>query len=249
MQAVKRCGLCNTLNDADQLYCTRCGKYLSDKKINAARKLTVWDIPPEKEAVRQEEKKDERQKDSFVRCPVCHTLSQVVDGALPLACGTCGYFFQVGIDEILSGREGEAGFPERTVSGRGDDEQPDQIIGIQKGDEGRSGHTKKGNPLARAKRDVSHMRLIPASREKNGPESVSEDGEIIGADGTILKQIETFCQIRIWHSPAGWYARTLQGQPFYNGVPKNAGVPIKLCDGDVLTLEKEQIYVEIVAER
>jgi hypothetical protein len=80
------------------------------------------------------------------------------------------------------------------------------------------------------------------------PESIKESGDIIGANGTVLKYIKTQQQVSVWHSPTGWYARTLQGQPLYNGVPVNVGMQIKLSDGDILTIEREQIRIEIVLE-
>ena len=83
----------------------------------------------------------------------------------------------------------------------------------------------------------------------NNPSGIfvyNESGEIVGTNGTILKSIKTSQQISIWHSPAGWYARTLAGSPLYNGVPVNAGMQIKLNDGDILTVEKDQVRVEIV---
>lgn len=71
-------------------------------------------------------------------------------------------------------------------------------------------------------------------------------GGIIGDNGTVMRWIRTSQQMSFRHTPAGWYIQVLAGQPLYNGVPVNTGAQIRLSDGDMLTIEKEQIRVEIV---
>ena len=90
------------------------------------------------------------------------------------------------------------------------------------------------------------MRLINISQNGVIPERVSEHGEIIGVNGTVLRSINTKIQISIWHSATGWYVRVMAGSPLYNGVPLNIGMQIKLNDGDMLTIDREQVRVEIV---
>ena len=80
----------------------------------------------------------------------------------------------------------------------------------------------KKNPIINVGRDTSYMRFIAVSR------------------------IRTSQQMSFRHTPAGWYIQALAGQPLYNGVPVNTGAQIRLSDGDMLTIEKEQIRVEIV---
>ena len=106
--------------------------------------------------------------------------------------------------------------------------------------------TRTKSPLARAVKDCSSMRLINISQNGAIPEQISEQGAIIGFNGTVLRSIKTKIQISIWHSATGWYARAMAGSPLYNGVPLNTGMQIKLNDGDMLTIDREQVRVEII---
>ena len=104
----------------------------------------------------------------------------------------------------------------------------------------------KKSPLARAVRDTSSMRLFLLSRPEVMPETVGEQGGILGENGTVLKQLRTGQQISLRHTPAGWYAMTIKGHLLYNGVPQNAGRQLRLSDGDMIIMDKEQIQVEII---
>ena len=88
--------------------------------------------------------------------------------------------------------------------------------------------------------------VLRLSRPEVMPETVGEQGGILGENGTVLKQLRTGQQISLRHTPAGWYAMTIKGHPLYNGVPQNAGRQLRLSDGDMIIMDKEQIRVEII---
>ena len=248
MQAVRRCVQCNAENGLEQIYCIKCGKFLP--KINKSkRNITVWDMGNDEDIVVSNKthnaikiKSDSPQR-FVVVCPQCAQMTAVENSVIPLACDQCGYFFQAGIDKVVPEPSQSVKVSDFPVIR--DSKTQDKTTLAKVTPKVASGASKK-NPLGGSKGDSSSMRLIIISKSGVIPEKVKESGEIVGTNGTILISIKTSQQISIWHSPAGWYARTLAGSPLYNGVPVNAGMQIKLNDGDILTVEKDQVRVEIV---
>lgn len=246
MQTVRKCVRCNASNEPGQLYCVKCGKYLS-KEDKTSKKITIWDtnVNQNNQVLANDtataiEKSDDLPQ-YVVICPQCNSAVAAENEIVPLACDQCGYFFQAGIDKIVPYKPQKKQKSDFLAnSGRNI-----KNIDVAAGNPATKIMPKKNGPLARARRDESLLRLIIISKTGMAPENIKESGDIIGANGTVLKFIKTQQQISLWHSPTGWYARVLNGQPLHNGVPVNAQIQIKLSDGDILTVEKEQIRVEI----
>ena len=246
MQAVRKCVRCSALNDQGQLYCVKCGKFLSNED-KASKKITIWNMSTSHDNQMLVDdtmitKKADDLPQYVVICPQCNSVVSADDGVVPLACDRCGYFFQAGIDKIVQ----QELYTVRKSNFRDNSDMDPQTSSDSNTDATMKTVPKKNGPLGRAKQDVSLLRLIVISKSGMVPEKIKESGDIVGANGTVLKYIKTQQQVGVWHTPAGWYARTLQGQPLFNGVAVNAGMQIKLSDGDILTIEKEQIRIEIV---
>lgn len=246
MQTARKCVRCNTLNEPGQLYCVKCGKFLS-KEDKTPRKITIWNmnINPNNQVVDNNITVNDKKSDDLpqyvVICPQCNSTVAVENGIVPLACDRCGYFFQAGIDKIVPYKP-----QKKQKSDFSDDSgRNTKSLGSSAGNPVTKTVPKSTGPLARARRDESSLRLIVISKSGMTPENIKESGDIVGANGTVLRFIRTQQQISIWHSPTGWYARVLNGQPLHNGVPVNTQIQIKLSDGDILTVEKEQIRIEI----
>lgn len=239
MQEPKRCVHCNTINAADRLYCENCGKFLSSKKQSSADRITVWGRVRENSenkviATNKTVKKKQLNQPSrkVVVCRECGNKIEVKDGLMPLCCNDCGYFFQDGVDKIIS-EESITDNVEKPINDSANDSvKPTEPL-------------TRRNPLPTAKKDTSSMRLISISAGKTAVEEVSEYGAVVGLDGTVLKEIKTDQQISFWHGADGWHARAMNGTPLFNGAPMNIGIEIKLSDGDILFLERNQIRVEI----
>lgn len=245
MQAVKRCVRCNTVNDPLQIYCIKCGKFLSTKAESKPNR-TIWDNDPavadKKNIQINRQKNDDKSKEYIVICPQCGAASDVINGTIPLSCNQCGYFFQAGIDKVVS----KASMHSTPAPASKGTVTQEPLVNNRNDHLKRSDDIRTKSPLARAVKDCSSMRLINISQNGVIPERVSEHGEIIGVNGTVLRSINTKIQISIWHSATGWYVRVMAGSPLYNGVPLNIGMQIKLNDGDMLTIDREQVRVEIV---
>lgn len=225
MQAGKRCVHCSEINEPGRSYCVRCGKYLTGRAKEQPAASTVWETeafgapdPFEAPAALQEDGSGPSLGTSVV-CPECGEETLITDGILPPACIRCGYPFQAG----LSGTGTAPAAP------------PASAV-----------PPPKKSPMARAPRDTSSMRLFLLSRPGAMPETVGEQGGILGENGTVFGRLLTGQQISLWHTPSGWYAMTVKGQPLYNGVPQNAGRQIRLFDGDLIIMDREQIRVEIL---
>lgn len=262
MQAGKRCVRCNEINDPGRSYCVRCGKYLTARAQEQPKLRTVWECDPSDRApdpvmahgragggpVRTAAG-HAAPVNYVVVCPECGTRSPVTDGVIPLACGQCGYFFQAGVDLPVPDAapvpdQNAALVPDPGVKRTADvkDTQKDSAPCVPPGG---AAFGARRNPMARTSRDTSSLRLILISQPGVLPEPVGEQGGILGENGTLFRRIRSGQQISIWHSPAGWYARTLKGAPYYNGVPQSVGNQVRLEDGGVFLLEREQIRVEI----
>ncbi len=225
---------CSALNPPEQIYCLKCGKFLSGQNQALKASPTVWDLGQSRQAKNHiQTMKAVPSEEYVVVCPQCNLEESVTNGIMPLACGQCGYFFQAGIDKIISKNDAKK-----------QQSNPMEPVPVQAPSTASS--SKQKGPLARRDNDTTSLRLIMLSQQNIMPQRVKEAGEILGKDGTILKQVKTSQQLSIWHSPAGWYMRALNGHPLYNGVPLNENQQMKLSDGDMLTIEREQIRVEIV---
>ena len=220
MQGQKKCVRCNTLNDGNKMYCVKCGKYLPNSRTSVQKTLTVWE---QGFSATQEEQK------YFVICPECQMKHEVKNGNLPLACKRCGYFFQVGLDKIIS-----------------EDESEMQVSPVVQPKVVNETSDEPSGPWGKRKTVSPKMRLIPLGMSGIKPASVRAEGEILGFDGTILQQIKTSHQLGITLSPTGWYLTILRGTPLYNGVPQNAGGQVRLEDGDLIFMDDVKIRVEIV---
>lgn len=241
MQSVKRCERCNTINDSNEVYCRNCSNFLSFHRAHPSESVNVWSISFNPANAAVSGNKNHLQDRYVVVCPECELISEAQDEILPLACSHCGYFFQSGADRVVSESSLKT-FKSQT-------NQPSDINRTSKSDEISKGESSsnevKKNPLPKAKKDNSRMRLFFIDRRDLPPVNVGEKGDIIGKDGSILNMRNTSDQISLWHTNVGWYARILEGHPLYNGVPINQGIQIKLKDGDILMMEGSRIMVEI----
>ena len=100
--------------------------------------------------------------------------------------------------------------------------------------------------LASSRPDDSRLMLLAISNKKMPPAEVSPQGDIIGDGGTIFRNLKTGVKLSLWHTPAGWYARAMQGNVLYNGLPMNVGFQKKLADGDMFSFDAGQFRVEII---
>lgn len=241
MQTRRKCEQCNTLNDEKQIYCVNCGKYLRGKVVKKDNKMTIWgmDESPARNSdnvsgaqsnIRQ------RSAKKIVVCPECSTKANVENGVLPLSCSACGYFFQTGIDKIIS--ESDLTNTKRIDKGVN---SPATNPTAVKTNTARN----QGGPLKRAVRDTMYLRITSITSNTILPELMKEAGNIIGKNGTVFRSFVSNKQISIWHTATGWYARATIGTPLYNGVPMNQGVQVKLSAGDLLVIDQEQFMIEL----
>ena len=241
MQTRRKCEQCNTLNDDKQIYCVNCGKYLKGKIVKKDNKLTIWgidDSPARNNTslVKGQDNTRQRSTKKIIVCPECLTKFTVEDGVLPLSCAVCGYFFQAGIDKIIS----ESDF---LNNNKADNESNSPVPNYSTVKTGIA--TKQDGPLKRAVRDTTTLRITSITSNTLLPELMKEAGNIIGKNGTAFRKFMSNKQISIWHTATGWYARATIGTPLYNGVPMNQGVQVKLSVGDLLVIDQEQFMVEI----
>ena len=240
VQTKIKCEQCNTLNDEKQIYCVNCGKYLRGKVTQKDNKLTIWGIdesPAKDNGTFDKTKKTiQRSTKKIVVCPKCSTKASADNGVLPLSCSACGYFFQAGIDKIISESD---------------------LLNAKKLDKGPSVTSKDNStvktdtarvqtgPLKKAVKDTTSLRITSITSNTILPEVMRDAGNIIGKNGTVFRSFVSNKQISIWHTFTGWYARATIGTPLYNGVPMNQGVQVKLSAGDLLVIDREQFMVEL----
>ncbi|MCR4739475.1 MAG: zinc ribbon domain-containing protein [Lachnospiraceae bacterium] len=250
MQGTKKCAHCNHENPARQMYCLHCGKYLTGK-TEQKRKTTVWDLEGTVPAggVSVPPIKDE----DVVICPQCAQVTAVENGVLPLACSICGYFFDIMADKII--RRSEAVKSAERNRGVSDDNKPSDD---EKKDRNLSG---SGNDTAQKtkdmgyKRDILHpkendtrLRLIIRNRDGHRPEEVNPLGDIIGKDGTVLKDLNLKTKIKIFRAPTGWYAEVLAGEAMIEGEAVNRQIERQLENGNIIAVEGHMIFTEISEE-
>lgn len=241
MQIGRKCEQCNTLNDDNQIYCVNCGKYLKGKILKKDSKLTVWgidDSPARNNTTSGKVQDSTRQRSikKIVVCPECSTKFYVDDGVLPLSCSACGYFFQAGIDKIIS----ESDMTNTKSIDKGSALSVMAHVSIKT-----NTLKNQGGPLKRAVRDTTTLRITSITSNTILPEVMKEAGNIIGKNGTVFRSFSSNKQISIWHTTTGWYVRATIGIPLYNGVPMSRGIQIKLSAGDLLVIDQEQFMVEL----
>ena len=172
----------------------------------------------------------------IVICPECATVCDAVNGGLPISCSVCGYFFQAGIDKIISSADRKSTV-DKTV--------PVADAAKAKRDDSKPAAKGQG-PLRRVSKDSTSLRIISLTSNHILPEMMKEAGNVIGRNGTVLKKFKSDQQISIWHTDAGWYIRATMGTPLINGVPMNQGVQMKLFAGDLIVMDREQFVVELL---
>lgn len=254
MQTGILCTRCNTRNDASRDYCVRCGNLLKGKAKKKTQDDTIWEVDPGQnpaaEHAAPKRLKPKSEGRFFAVCPECLDANPVQNGMLPLACRRCGYFFQAGIDRVISEAEWGnrmAGMPDRQAPGHARGE-PGQGLppGADVSPAGPSPEPKKSGPLQRRSKDESSLRFLAVSTDRILPETMRESGNIIGKDATVFKAIRSHEQLRVWHTPAGWYVSASAGTPLFNSVPMNTDVQKKLSDGDFILIEGVLLRAEIV---
>lgn len=240
MQTKIKCEQCNTLNDETQIYCVNCGKYLGGKVTPKNNKLTIWEIDESLDkdncTFDKAKKAIQRSTKKIVVCPECSAKARVDNGVLPLSCPVCGYFFQTGIDKIIS--ESDLMNAEKLDKGSSVTSKDNSTV---KTDTARV----QTGPLKKAVKDTTSLRITSITSNTILPEVMREAGNIIGKNGTVFRSFVSNKQISIWHTFTGWYARATIGTPLYNGVPMNQGIQVKLSAGDLLVIDREQFMVEL----
>ena len=240
MQKRRKCEQCNTLNSDKQIYCVNCGKYLKGKIVKKDNKMTIWviDDSPAKDngTIDKTKKTIQRSTKKIVVCPKCSTKTSADNGVLPLSCSACGYFFQAGIDKIIS--ESDLMNAKKLDKGPSVTSQDNFTV---KTDTARV----QTGPLKKAVKDTTSLRITSITSNTILPEVMREAGNIIGKNGTVFQSFVSNKQITIWHTSTGWYARATIGTILYNGVPMNQGVQVKLSVGDLLVIDREQFMVEL----
>lgn len=241
MQTRRKCEQCNTFNDDKQIYCVNCGKYLKGKIVKKDNKLTIWGIDDSParncdNASSVQSTTRQRSAKKIVVCPECSTKSNVENGILPLSCSACGYFFQTGIDKIIS----ESDLTNTKRIDKKVDSSATNPTAVKA-----NADRNQGGPLKRVAKDTTSLRITSITSHTILPELMKEAGNIIGKNGTVFRSFVSNKQISIWHTTTGWYARATIGMPLYNGVPMNQGVQVKLSAGDLLVIDQEQFMIEL----
>lgn len=232
MQTRKRCVHCNTLNDPGRTYCVQCGKYLNMKAAPSGVKTTVWGQASVGSAVKPQvsEPPAAAPAEYIAVCPQCKAECRTEKDRLPVMCGTCGYFFQDGIDRVI--------LKSAAV-------QVKEPVSVQPKTTPAAPVQQRSGPMPSTADNSSKLRLIAVSSENLMPQIVRESGEYFGSGGTLFKNLRTDIKLFVWHSRAGWYIRAEKGHPVYNGVAMNLGVSKKLNDGDTLYIANTEFRVEI----
>ena len=170
-----------------------------------------------------------------VICPQCKQVEKTSDSVLPMTCSSCGYFFQIGVDKIILFSE----LNKQKVSSTNDVDKRNDVNEVLDED------LKMKRIKKVRKEDTSSLRLIVRSDSSILPQKINPLGDIIGLNGTVLKQLKTESQIKINRTPTGWYIEVLEGDCIVGNVHMNKMVQRKLAHGDYLVIGKHQIFVEI----
>jgi len=219
-----------------------CGKYLV-KKDDTKKRITIWDIGGngvtgnivKKNTV--DNPHDISQIDDYVViCPQCTQVQTVNNGALPLSCECCGYFFQMGIDKVVR-----------------KDSVNKKIVNITNQDAdlkdsgNQAGDVVNKSPVNKKRASTTtEMRLVVRNIPGHMPETINPSGDVLGKSGTVLRDLNISQQITIFRAPTGWYINAISGEAMVNGTVINNQTERRLEHGNIITIDKYMIFVEIV---
>lgn len=261
----KRCGVCNRINEEDRVYCKFCGAFL-DRSTGGypaeQPKKSIWEVKdmqnPQTRSVDQTrnqagENRAKAQKQKMI-CPRCGTQYMVAPNQPPFFCQVCSYFFQE-----TRQTQGKTDRPEKdgrmTGTPKERNNTQDSSVNNRRFREPEQKDSARKRPMGRAKEDISSMRLIGLSAAPFLIE-VPEEGGVLGSRGTLRPELFRggVCNVEaqhlvVWHTPAGWYLRPLKGSTVYNGEELNAGVSVRISDGDYILAGDCNLRVEITAGR
>ena len=242
MAETKRCVQCSYDNPIDQIYCLKCGKFLKNNSDCVAQSPNIWNIQANELSgvtTNVNNKSNSISKDyKVVICPQCKRVEKTPDNVLPMTCSCCGYFFQIGVDKIVLFSELDK---RKTMST--DIDGKEDVIKCITDTQGEDISVKKQKKVR--KEDTTSLRLIVRSDPTILPQNINPCGDIIGLNGTVLKQLIIESQIKINRTPTGWYIEVLEGDCIVGNVHMNKMVQRKLVHGDYIVIGKNQIFVEI----
>lgn len=244
MAEIKRCVQCSYENPNNQIYCLKCGKFLKKNSGSVVSSPTIWTTPATSlsgevtNAISKSNSIGISKDYKVVICPQCKQVEKTPDNVLPMTCSNCGYFFQIGVDKIIFFSQLNK---QKSVSNNanGNKDTDINVSNTQNVDSG----TKKSKRVR--KEDNTSLRLIVRSDSSILPQKINPLGDIIGLNGTVLKQLKIDSQLKINRTPTGWYIEVLEGDCIVGNVHMNKMVQRKLVHGDYLVIGKNQIFVEI----
>ena len=238
MAEIKRCVQCRYENPASQIYCLKCGKFLKKSNDNVVSRPTIWStatktmvdgIPPKAPSYNMPQIDDK-----VVICPQCKQVEKTTEDVLPMACSNCGYFFQMDVDKIIDSDKISSGL---------------NRLGDNQNCLKNNGNVKVPSNSQAKKNARKHcetkLRLIVRTGASILPQKINPQGDIIGKNGTVLKQLQTDSQIKINRAPTGWYIEVLEGGCIVQNEHMNKMVERKLKHGDYICIGKYMLFVEI----
>lgn len=166
---------------------------------------------------------------SFIICPACASHEPLLNGQKPLFCSACNYIFQENDHPVsmVSSRKSTITKPPATKK-----------------------MVKRHGPLRSAKEDHSILYFIGFQTSPAFVLKIQEEEEILGSNRNIKPEILRNGlrpqQLRVTHSPAGWYLQALNGVNTWNGDSLQKGMSRKLTDGDFVTTGNCVMRVEIL---
>lgn len=179
-----------------------------------------------------------------VICPVCQYHAPTKNGVLPMSCSNCGYFFQVGLDLIV-----KDGALQDSVSNQQSNTSSTPPIQTKQQVSNRSSipaSSSLKSPMPTVSKDNSQLRLFWLNRINEMPIQIPHKGVTLGSKGVLLKEIPGNTLFMIWHTPAGWYLRCINGTVLYNGAPINLNIDTRLLNNDSIIIDDEQFRVEVI---
>ena len=183
-------------------------------------------------------------KGYVVICPVCQYHAPAKKGVLPMSCSNCGYFFQVGLDLIVKDDAlQDSVSSQQSITSSTNPIQAKQQIS-NKSSMPSSASPK--SPMPTVSMDNSQLRLFWLNRINEMPIQIPHKGVTLGSKGVLLKEILGNTLFMIWHTPAGWYLRCVNGTVLYNGTPINLNIDTRLLNNDSIIIGDEQFRVEVI---
>lgn len=253
MPTRKKCRHCNTDNPDSALYCIACGKYLVSKKTNGIelQAMSGYGTSSSMSTTDNLDDTDSSLNTSctsnsnyVVICPVCQYQAPTKKDVLPMSCSNCGYFFQVGLDLIVkkdSMKEKKTG---KLLNANSTNPSQIKHQTIDSCSTPASVHRK--SPMPTVNNDNSQLRLFWMNRINEMPIQIPQNGATLGSKGVLLKEIQGNTLFMIWHTPAGWYLRSINGIVLYNGAPLNLNIDTRLLNNDSIIIGNEQFRVEVI---